>query len=112
MSDHEISFLGALVISEENSLTDIVKSFCIVVSRTVDNQIFSCKHDVVLAPVDPDNFLAFDNITQEILLAWLDNADPTLLTAMKSDVDQQVQTYLDSIAPLPTTLYYSKQFNF
>lgn len=111
MQDYEISFLGAIV-TNENGLTDVAKSFCVVLRKLGVEVDLTARYDVSLPAADPSSFIPFDSITKEILIEWIENNAPGQLDLLKADLESQYQEYLASIAPPPEQVFYSKQFNF
>jgi hypothetical protein len=71
--EYTIDIQRALVTSQED-LTDVVREVEVNVTGKDGNCMFSLPATVKFLQADPEHFIPFENLTQEQLLAWIEES--------------------------------------
>jgi hypothetical protein len=99
--EYTIDIQRALVTSQEN-LTDVVREVEVNVTGKDGNCMFSLPSTVKFLQADPEHFTPFDNLTQEQLLAWIEESGS--LVSVKNHIAYVVAQLVEKAALEQKTL--------
>jgi hypothetical protein len=102
--------INAVRVKSEGSLVDVVKEIDVTVTGADGAATFSLPTVIKLSGVDPENFTAFANLTEEQLVSWVEGEPvaegmPTTLDGVKAHIAYVVAKEAERLAmeqkPLP-----------
>ena len=70
----------------EGNLANVVKKADWTMTGTQDEQNFALPQTTDLAAADPGNFVAFDSLSQENVIAWIESAAAQNIEAIKAHI--------------------------
>lgn len=81
--------VNAARVGSQDSLTDVIKQVNFTVTGEDDGAKFSLPTSCELADADPNNFTAFDQLTEAQIIGWVENLTTT--NAIKDHVAMVVE---------------------
>jgi len=95
------TFKNLLVASQQGDLSEVVVSVDYRIGYTTTKQQWAYHHGSVnFAPADPDVFTAFDDITEDDMIAFVEQSLGSELAEIKAALEQQLLNPITA-KPLP-----------